>query len=55
MTARDRRVAAPSAPVFARSVEPEALAAFEAVDMLHGRYIPPSRQALRSWRADDGA
>jgi hypothetical protein len=54
VAARDRRLATLSAPVFARSIEPETLAAFEAVDALHGRYIPPSNQALRSWRAAGG-
>ncbi len=51
VTARDRRVTAPSAAVPAHFSEAEAVTAFEAVDALYNRHIPCSAQAVRSWQA----
>ena len=51
IAARDSRVTAPSAPVLAQYREAETSLVFEAVEALRNRYIPPSTQALRSWRA----
>ena len=54
IAARDARIEAPSVPVPAHDTERHAADAFDAVDALRHRGVPPSLQAVRSWRGRIG-
>jgi len=51
IAARDARVEAPNPQVLVRDTERHAEAAFNAVDALRRRAVPPSPQAIRAWHA----
>jgi hypothetical protein len=55
IAARDARIEAPSARVVAADTERHAEAAFDAVDRLKHKWLPPSAQALRSWQGHPAA